>query len=36
MSKKELLIKEIKTKIELACYLYFKNIEDENNKEIEI
>jgi len=34
--KKELLIKQIKTKIEFACYLYFKNIEDENNKEIEI
>ena len=37
MSKKELLIKEIKTKIELACYLYFKNIEDdEYNNIIEV
>jgi len=36
IDKKEILIKQIKTKIEFACYLYFKNIEDETNKEIEI
>jgi hypothetical protein len=37
MGKKELLIKEIKTKIELACCLYFKNLEDdEDNNVIEV
>jgi uncharacterized phage infection (PIP) family protein YhgE len=34
IGKKELLKKQIKTKIEVACYLYFKNIEEEKDIEI--
>jgi len=35
IGKKDILKKQIKTKLEVACYLYFKNIEEDEEDLLE-